>query len=180
MGRNFPNAKQFTDFREMLDQLGEKVDIVTVSTPDHTHASAAIRAMKMGKHVYCQKPLTWSIQEARHMREVAEETGVVTQMGNQGTSEDGLRDVVEAVRAGAIGDVTEVHIWTNRPVWPQGIGRPTGEDPLPKASTGMPGLVLPKCGPTRKVSTTRSIGAVGSISVRAPSAIWLATPPIPR
>ncbi len=130
--REFPQAEKFSDFREMLDRLGDKVDIVTVSTPDHTHAAAAIKAMKMGKHVYCQKPLTWSIQEAREMRCVAEETGVVTQMGNQGTSEDGLREVVEVIRNGDIGDVTEVHIWTNRPIWPQGIGRPAGEDPIPE------------------------------------------------
>jgi predicted dehydrogenase len=129
--REFPDAKKFDDFREMLDQLGDKVDIVTVSTPDHTHAAAAIRAMRMKKHVYCQKPLTWSIREARMMREIAEETGVVTQMGNQGTSADGLREGVEVVRSGAIGDVSEVHIWSNRPVWPQGTGRPAGEDSIP-------------------------------------------------
>ena len=130
-GREFPDAKQFSDYREMLDQLGDKVDIVTVSTPDHNHAAAAVKAMRMKKHVYCQKPLTWSIQEARTMREVGQETGVVTQMGNQGTSEDGLREAVEVVRSGAIGDVSAVHIWSNRPVWPQGIGRPAGEDPVP-------------------------------------------------
>ena len=131
-GREFPDAKQFTDYREMLDSLGDKVDIVTVSTPDHNHAAAAIKAMRMKKHVYCQKPLTWSIVEARKMREVAEEYGVVTQMGNQGTSEDGLREAVDVIRSGAIGDVTEVHIWSNRPVWPQGLGRPAGEDPIPE------------------------------------------------
>lgn len=131
-GREFADAKQYTDYREMLDALGDKIDIVTVSTPDHNHAGAAIKAMKMGKHVYCQKPLTWSIQEARRMREVAEETGVVTQMGNQGTSENGLREAVEVIQSGAIGDVTEVHIWSNRPVWPQGLGRPEGEDPIPE------------------------------------------------
>ena len=131
-GREFPEAEKFTDFREMLTALQDKVDIVTVSTPDHTHAAAAVMAMKMGKHVYCQKPLTWSIYEARQMREVAEEMGVVTQMGNQGTSEDGLRETVEIVRSGGIGDVKEVHIWTNRPVWPQGVGRPEGEDPIPE------------------------------------------------
>jgi len=128
-GREFKDAKQFTDFREMLDQLGDKVDIVTVSTADHTHACASVKAMKMKKHVYCQKPLTWSIKEARTMREVAEEMGVVTQMGNQGTSENGLREAVEVIQSGAIGDVSEVHIWSNRPVWPQGTGRPKGEDP---------------------------------------------------
>ena len=131
-GREFPDAKQFTDYREMLDQLGDKVDIVTVSTPDHNHAAAAIKAMRMKKHVYCQKPLTWSIFEAREMRKVAKETGVVTQMGNQGTAEDGLREAVEVIRSGAIGDVSAVHIWSNRPVWPQGVGRPPGEDPIPE------------------------------------------------
>lgn len=131
-GREFPDAAQETDFREMLDKLGDKVDIVTVSTPDHTHAAAAIKAMRMKKHIYCQKPLTWSIREARMMREVAEEMGVVTQMGNQGTSEDGLRTAVEVIRSGAIGDVSEVHIWSNRPVWPQGQGRPEGSDPVPE------------------------------------------------
>jgi predicted dehydrogenase len=129
--REFPMAGQYTDFREMLDKLGDKVDIVTVSTPDHTHASASVTAMRMKKHVYCQKPLTWSIREARIMREVAAETGVVTQMGNQGTSENGLREAVEVIQSGAIGDVTEVHVWTNRPIWPQGVGRPAGEDKVP-------------------------------------------------
>ncbi len=130
--REFPDAVHHTDYREMLDKLGDKVDIVTVSTPDHNHACAAIKAMRMKKHVYCQKPLTWSIYEARMMREVAQQMGVVTQMGNQGTSEDGLREAVEVVRSGAIGDVSEVHVWTNRPVWPQGVGRKPGEDPIPQ------------------------------------------------
>ena len=130
--REFKDAETYTDYREMLDKLGDKIDIVTVSTPDHNHAPAAIKAMRMKKHVYCQKPLTWSIYEARKMREVAEENGVVTQMGNQGTSENGLREAVEVIRSGAIGDVTEVHVWTNRPVWPQGVGRPEGEDPIPE------------------------------------------------
>ncbi len=131
-GREYKDAKQFDDFREMLDELGDKVDIVTVSTPDHNHAAAAVRAMRMGKHVYCQKPLTWSIREARLMRETAAETGVITQMGNQGTAGDGLREAVEVIQSGAIGDVSEVHIWSNRPVWPQGKGRPAGEDPIPE------------------------------------------------
>ncbi|QDV41529.1 Inositol 2-dehydrogenase [Stieleria neptunia] len=130
--REFPDAEKFSDFREMLDKVGDKIDIVTVSTPDHTHAAAAVRAMRMKKHVYCQKPLTWSISEARLMRETAEQMGVVTQMGNQGTSEDGLRTAVEVIQSGAIGDVSEVHVWSNRPVWPQGQGRPEGEDPIPE------------------------------------------------
>lgn len=130
--REYPDAVQSQDFREMLDQLGDKVDIVTVSTPDHTHAAAAMMAMKMKKHVYCQKPLTWSIKEARLLRETAEKMGVVTQMGNQGTSEDGLRTAVEYIQSGGIGEVKEVHVWTNRPIWPQGAGRPEGEDPIPE------------------------------------------------
>ncbi len=129
--REFPDAQSWTDFREMLDALGDKVDIVTVSTADHTHATAASLAMSLGKHVYCQKPLTWSIREARHLRELAAAKGVVTQMGNQGTSGDGFREAVEVLRSGVIGDVTSVHVWTNRPVWPQAVGRPAGEDPVP-------------------------------------------------
>src|SRR5262249_54361734 len=95
-------------------------DAVTVSTPDHTHAVAAIMAMKMKKHVYCQKPLTHTVSEARMMRETAQKMGVATQMGNQGTASDGLRRAVEIIRAGVIGPVHEVHVWTNRPIWPQG------------------------------------------------------------
>ncbi|QDT61556.1 Inositol 2-dehydrogenase [Stieleria bergensis] len=132
-GREFKDAQKFDDFREMLDKMGDKIDIVTVSTPDHTHAAAAVRAMRMKKHVYCQKPLTWSIAEARLMRETAAEQGVVTQMGNQGTSENGLREAVEVIQSGAIGDVSSVHVWSNRPVWPQGKGRPAGEDPVPES-----------------------------------------------
>jgi predicted dehydrogenase len=87
--------------------------------------------MKKGKHCFCQKPLTWSVQEARTMREVAAEMKVATQMGNQGTSYPGLREAVEVIQSGAIGDVSEVHIWTNRPVWPQGTGRPVETPPVP-------------------------------------------------
>lgn len=132
-GREFADAKQFDDFREMLDQMADKIDIVTCSTPDHTHAAACVKAMNMGKHIYCQKPLTWSIREARLMRQTAEKTGVITQMGNQGSSEDGLREAVEVIQSGVIGEVSEVHIWSNRPVWPQGGGRPAGEDPVPES-----------------------------------------------
>ncbi len=118
---DFANAKKYRDFREMLQKEEKRIDAVTVATPDHTHASAAVMAMRMGKHCYCEKPLTWSVKEARVMREVAAEKKVATQMGNQGTSEDGLRKGVEFVQAGAIGPVHEVYVWTNRPVWPQGL-----------------------------------------------------------
>lgn len=114
-----PQAKKYNDFRKLLEEMGPKVDAVTVSTPDHTHAPAAVMAMRLGKHVYCQKPLTHSVYEARLMRELAAEKKLATQMGNQGTADDGFRGAVEVVRAGAIGPVREVHVWTNRPVWPQ-------------------------------------------------------------
>ncbi|HLJ94228.1 MAG TPA: Gfo/Idh/MocA family oxidoreductase [Gemmataceae bacterium] len=116
----FPKAKKYNDFRKMLDEIGKEIDAVTVSTPDHTHAPASVMAMKMGKHVYCQKPLTHSVYEARLMRETAQRQKVATQMGNQGTASNGLRRAVEIIQAGAIGPVHEVHVWTNRPIWPQG------------------------------------------------------------
>ncbi len=123
--RGYRTEHTFTDFREMLDQLGDKVDAVTVSTPDHCHAPAAAKAMKMGKHCYCQKPLTHSIWEARKLGEIAREMGVATQMGNQGTNNTEMRKAAYQIREGQVGPVTEVHIWTNRPVWPQGEPRPT-------------------------------------------------------
>jgi predicted dehydrogenase len=125
-------AKKFNDYREMLDTMAKDIDAVTVSTPDHSHACASMMAMKLGKHVHCQKPLTWSVQEARLMRETAAKMGVATQMGNQGTAEPGLREAVEFVRSGALGKVQEVHVWTNRPVWPQGTGRPKETLEVPK------------------------------------------------
>ncbi len=120
----WPNAKKFNDFRKMLEEMGPNVDAVTVSTPDHTHAAAALMAMKMGKACFTQKPLTHSIYEARRMGEVAREMKVATQMGNQGTAGRGLREQAALVKAGTLGTVKEVHIWTNRPIWPQGAGRP--------------------------------------------------------
>ena len=127
----FKNAKQFFDYRTMLDEMGDKIDAVTISTPDHNHAPAGVMAMRMGKHCFCQKPMTHSIYEARVMSELAREQGVATQMGNQGTSTDGLRKAAAIIKSGALGTVSEVHIWTNRPVWPQGIERPTEEPPVP-------------------------------------------------
>ncbi len=118
--QRFPKAKKYHDYRKMLDEMDKHIDAVTVSTPDHTHAPASVMAMRQGKHVYCQKPLTHTVHEARLMRETAEKHKVATQMGNQGTSTDGLRRAVEIIRAGVIGPVREVHVWTNRPIWPQG------------------------------------------------------------
>jgi len=115
----FPNAKRYKDFRVMLEK--EKgIDAVTVSTPDHTHAIASLMAMSLGKHVYCQKPLTHSLHEARLMTQAARYYKVQTQMGNQAHAGEPIRRAVELVRAGIIGPVREVHAWTNRPIWPQG------------------------------------------------------------
>lgn len=127
-----PDAKFYTDYREMLDDLGDKVDAVTVSTPDHHHFHASIAALQAGKHVYCQKPLTHSIWEARKMTEVAAKTGVATQMGNQAHANDHLRRVVELVRAGIVGEVKEIHAWTNRPIWPQGFKSPPPAEQPPE------------------------------------------------
>ena len=128
----FPKAKVYNDYRKMFDEMADEIDAVTVSTPDHSHAPAAAMALRNGKHTFCQKPLTWSVHEARTLRELAAEKGVATQMGNQGTSQTGLREAVEIIRSGAIGDVSEVHVWTNRPIWPQGTGRPEGSMEVPK------------------------------------------------
>jgi predicted dehydrogenase len=122
---HLPRAKRYRDYREMLDRQKD-IDAVVVATPDHMHAATAMAAMDLGKHVYVQKPLTWSIGEARDLARKARESRVATQMGNQGHSFDEARMAVEYVLAGAIGEVREVHVWTNRPLgyWPQGLPRP--------------------------------------------------------
>lgn len=127
----FPGAKHYTDFRQLLEENKDSIDAVTVSTPDHTHAPAALMAMRMGKHCFCQKPMTHSIYEARLMTEVAKEKKLVTQMGNQGTAGSTLRKSAALIKEGAIGTVKEVHIWTNRPVWPQGLDQPTASEEIP-------------------------------------------------
>ena len=121
-----PRVRRYRDYREMLEN-GSDIDGVIVATPDHMHAPIALAAMDLGKHVYVQKPLCWSVQEARHLAQKAADTGVVTQMGNQGHSQDDARRGQEYLRAGAIGEIREVHVWTNRPLgfWPQGVPRPT-------------------------------------------------------
>ncbi|MED6314053.1 MAG: Gfo/Idh/MocA family oxidoreductase [Verrucomicrobiota bacterium] len=129
-GQKYPGAALYQDFRKMLEKE-KSIDAVTVSTPDHMHAVAGVMAMKMGKHAYVQKPLTQSVYEARLMRKVAKEQKVATQMGNQGSAGSGLRRAVQVIQSGIIGDVTELHVWSNRPVWPQGIDRPKGSDPVP-------------------------------------------------
>lgn len=125
------DAKKYTDYRKLYDEVGKSIDAVTVSTPDHHHAPASVRAMRMGKHVYCQKPLTQSVSEARLMVKLAKDKKLCTQMGNQGSANDALRRAVEIIQAGIIGTPKELHVWSNRPVWPQGLARPTGEDAIP-------------------------------------------------
>lgn len=128
----FRGAKTYFDFRKMLE-TEKNIDAVTVSTPDHCHAVAAAMAMRMGKHCFAQKPLTHSIFEARTLGNIAKEKGVATQMGNQGTASSYLRKAAAAIKAGTLGKVTEVHVWTNRPVWPQGLDRPTEKVETPKS-----------------------------------------------
>ncbi len=129
--KSFAGAKTYADFRLMLDEMAGEIDAVTVSTPDHAHIIAAAQALNLGKHCFCQKPLTRAIAEARLLGDLARAKGVATQMGNQGTAADSLRKAAAFIQSGALGNVKEVHVWTNRPVWPQGGGRPA-EAPVPK------------------------------------------------
>jgi predicted dehydrogenase len=126
------DAKRYKDYRKMLEEMDKEIDACIVSTPDHTHAPAAYHCMMLGKHVYVQKPLTHTIAEARFLDAVAKETGVITQMGNQGHCGDGVRELCEMLWSGAIGEVREAHIWTNRPIWPQGIDKPLEAQPVPE------------------------------------------------
>jgi predicted dehydrogenase len=130
--KNFPDAKYYKDFRVMFDKEAKGIDAVTVSTPDHTHTVVAMAAMQRGKHVMVQKPLAWSVAEARMLTNAAKQYKVVTQMGNQGASGDDVRIMKEMYNAGLIGEVKHVWAWTNRPVWPQGIPTPQGKHDIPK------------------------------------------------
>ena len=127
----FSKANYYKDFREMLDKEKNNIDACSISTPDHTHAVATLAAMQLGKHVYTQKPLTHDIYEARILTEAAKKYKLVTQMGNQGGSGDGVRRAKEIYDAGMIGDVHTAYAWTNRPVWPQGVPTPTGKFDVP-------------------------------------------------
>jgi hypothetical protein len=125
-----PKAATYKDFRQLFDKQKD-IDAVDIATPDHMHAVIAATAIKLGKHVYCQKPLTHDVSEARMLRDLARQYKVATQMGNQGSASDGLRRAVETVRAGLIGPVRQAYVWTNRPIWPQGQSQPTGTDAVP-------------------------------------------------
>jgi len=130
--KKWPAAPYYKDYRALLDKEAKNIDAVIITTPDHMHAPIALAAMQMGKHVYCEKPLTHDIYEARILTEAARKHKVVTQMGNQGSSGDATRLVETWIQDGVIGDVHTVHVWTNRPVWPQGIPTPTGKFDVPK------------------------------------------------
>jgi predicted dehydrogenase len=129
----FPNARRYKDFRIMLDKEANNIDAVSVGTPDHIHAVAAMAAIRAGKHVYCQKPLTHTLHECRELTMSAHKAGVATQMGNQGHATEGARLTNECIQAGLIGEVREVHVWSDRAglLWKQGIGRPKETPPVP-------------------------------------------------
>ena len=133
----FPEAKVYTDYRKMLLEMDEQIDAVLVATPDHMHFPIAMMAMQMGKHVYVEKPIAHTVEEARIMTRVAREKNIISQCGNQGHAGEGVRNCVEWVRAGVIGNITEVHAWTNRPLtsgyykWYQGVEKPTEAEPVP-------------------------------------------------
>lgn len=118
----YPDAKVYSDYREMFAAVADQIDVVTVSTPDHMHFPIAVEAIKLGKPVMVQKPLCNNLWETRELSKLAREKGVLTVMGNQGATMQGTRILREWIEAGVIGDVTEVHYWTNRPIWPQGKG----------------------------------------------------------
>lgn len=131
--QHYPKAKRYRDYREMLDKDGKSIDAVTVSIPDHSHAAAGLLALKLGKHAFIQKPLARTLGEVRALARAARTSKVATQMGNQGHAGDATRLIREWVEAGAIGTVREVHFWTNRPWWPQGIERPLEEFHVPES-----------------------------------------------
>ncbi len=129
--KTYPKAKKYQDYRRMLEKQKD-IDAMVIATPDHTHALVAAAGMELGKHVYVQKPLTHSVWESRYLTELAKRTGVVTQMGNEGHSSDTVYEVAEVVQSGSLGTIREVHVWTNRPIWRQGMPKPLKEVAVPK------------------------------------------------
>jgi len=130
--QRWENAVAYTDYREMFDKQHRNIDAVMIGTPDHQHYTPTMIAMQLGKHVYVQKPLTHTVWEARQLLLASRKYKVVTQMGNQGHANEGNRVIVEYIRSGLLGTIKEIHAWSNRPTWPQGMAnRPDGEDPIP-------------------------------------------------
>ncbi|NDV58259.1 gfo/Idh/MocA family oxidoreductase [Bacteroides sp. 519] len=130
--KKYPNAKRYYDYRRMFEELGKSADAVMIATADHTHAIIAADAITMGKHVYCEKPLTHTVYESRLLTRLADKYKIATQMGNQGASGEGVRKVCEWIWNGEIGEVTKVESFTDRPIWPQGLNRPEGAERVPK------------------------------------------------
>jgi predicted dehydrogenase len=133
--KHFPKARQFRDYRKLLDVMHRQIDAVVVSTPDHMHSPISLAAMELGKHAYCEKPLTWGIDEARRMAKTAREKKLATQMGTQGMASNGARAGIEVIRSGVLGEVKELHVWTDRAKgwWPQGVDRPHETPTVPKS-----------------------------------------------
>ncbi len=174
-GKTTPGFRcaEYEDFRVMLEKE-KSIDAVLCATPDHAHAVVSITAMKLGKHVYCEKPLTHNVWEARQVAKVAKETGVATQMGNQGHSGEGIRQTCEWIWDGAIGPVREVHAWSDTGKWTLTPGRPKDTPPVPAGLNW--DLWLGPCEPRPIIRPTRrTTGAGGGRSGQAPSATWPAT-----
>lgn len=133
VNKDHPGAKPFTDYRKLFEQLGKDLDAVFVAVPDHNHAAASMLAIKSGIACYTEKPLTWDIEEARALAKATAKMKVATQMGNGGHAGGGNRRIVEWIRDGAVGEVKEVHTWTNRPIWPQGIQKRPPTMPVPES-----------------------------------------------
>jgi predicted dehydrogenase len=146
MAAKYPDAKTFDNFPEMLDTMGDKIDMVTIAIPDHAHYPAAMECIKRGKHVCVQKPLVNRIWEANQLHEAAKKKGVKTNMGNQGHTGEQIRQLKEWMSAGIVGNVKEIHVWTNRPIWPQGneAKEKMVQGPLPKVKVGPKGQQIEK------------------------------------
>ncbi len=169
----YPNARKYKDFRKLIDWEESNIDAVVVCSTDHTHAPASMAALKAGKHVYCEKPLTHSVYEARVLAEAVRDSGLATQMGNEAHSGFNYRRVVELIRSGAIGEVREVHCWCDE-AWGN-MDRPQQSPPVPPKS-GLGSLVGPGAASVPTIlATTRLPGAIGGISATADWATWAAT-----
>lgn len=175
-----PRVRRYRDWREMLDKEYD-LDAVVVSTPDHMHAAAAIAAMRRGLHVYVEKPLVRTFFEAERFRKVAEACGVVTQMGNNGNGTDGQRRNIEILQSGVLGEVSEIHVTTDRPIWPQAINRPEGSDAIPDTFDWNLWLGVAPKRPFRKGAYHAfkwrgwfdfGTGAMGDIACHAMSFFW--------
>jgi hypothetical protein len=165
----FPQVRRYTDYRRMYDELERQIDAVVVATPDHHHYPASMMALKRGKHVYCEKPLTYTIEQARRLAKVAREKKLATQMGNQGNSSDSTRLIREWIKAGVLGEIREIHHWNDYPMaarqprQPAGVGR--REDVLPQRARGRP---VPACRAAKRLG---HLAEEASCSLAEPSAI---------